>query len=680
VKILKSLKRRLGNVSITRKSIAVFACLLLVVLGLGVTSILRLGMVKDAGATISAIWMPGVQRAGEIAEASNAYRDAESTLVLSPDPDTMAEMKKNLTLASKRIDTGRAALGILPATTEEAGFIVGFNGTWTDYLALSRRIFDLVEQKKIAEAADLLTGDSAYEFIKAKALVNRLLVSKVKGGDDAVAGAAALYRATIPVMLGAIVIAMLLCLSAAGFVTFGVVRPLTRLTAVVGRMAAGDLDVADRDMPGLERGDEFGALTRALSVLRDSARERVRLEREAIETRAAADVRQSEMERYTQDFGLAVSGVMLMLSDAAEGIGESAAVMTRAAENTRSRADTTASGSIRAAGSLTAVAAAAEEMAVTASEVGRRIGDVTSSTEAAVEAVGRSERIVTALVDAVAEIGSVVQMISDIAGQTNLLALNATIEAARAGEAGKGFAVVANEVKTLATNTRKATEEVNARILSVRASTDEARQAIGGVTQAISRVHEAAGEIAASIEQQGVATREIASSVQSVSKETDVTTRAMAALSAVADETSSASKTVLDAAGRVRQQTLTLREEVDNFLSAARTASSDRRGYQRLPGRGLQATLRWGGPTAAHQRLPVIDISRGGAGLENGPALPAGSEVTLEISGVAKPIPARVARTIGTLVGLSFRQDTASLTLIDEALKIAGARGTAVAA
>lgn len=674
------LRRRIGDISITRKSIAVFASLLLVVFGLGITSILRLGMVKDAGATISASWMPGVQRAGEIAEASNAYRDAESTLVMSPDTDTMAEMKKNLALALTRIEAGRTALGKLPTTKQEAGFIVEFNDTWNAYLALSSQIIGLVEQKRITDAADLLTGDSAYQFIKAKALVGRLLVAKVKGGDDAVAGAAALYQATIPVMLGAIVIAILLGLGAAGFVIFGVARPLTRLTAVVGRMAGGDLDVADKDMPGLGRGDEFGALTTALSVLRDSARERVRLEREAIETRATADVRQADMERYTQDFGMSVSGVMLMLSNAAEGISESAAVMSRTAENTRSQADTTASGSMRAAQSLSAVAAAAEEMAVTASEVGRRIGDVTSSTEAAVEAVGRSERIVTALVDAVAEIGSVVQMISDIAGQTNLLALNATIEAARAGEAGKGFAVVAGEVKTLATNTRKATEAVSARILSVRASTDEARQAIGSVTTAISRVHEAAGEIAASIEQQGLATREIASSVQSVSNETDVTTHAMTALSVVADETSSASKTVLDAAARVRHQTVTLRQEVDNFLLAARTASGDRRAYQRLSGRGLEATLCWGSATSARQRLLVADISRGGVGLQNGPSLPPGTEVTLEISGVAKAIPARVARMIGTLVGLSFRQDADTLVLIGQALKIVEFRAIEIAA
>lgn len=446
---------------------------------------------------------------------------------------------------------------------------------------------------------------------------------------------------TVPVMFGMSFIAISLCLGAAGFAVFGIVRPLIRVTGTVGRIADGDLDIPDEEIPGLGRGDEFGALSKALAVLRDLARERVRLEQKAVETRAEADIRQAAMERPTQDFGMSISGVMVTLTGAAEGIRVSATAMTGAAESTRSQADATATGSVEAAESLSSVAAAAEEMAVTAVDVGRRVGDVTAFTDAAVEAVGRSDRIVIALVDAVSGIESVVQMIGDIAGQTNLLALNATIEAARAGEAGKGFAVVANEVKTLASNTRKATEEVAQRIKNVRASTNDAREAIGGVTTAIGRVHEAASEIASSIEQQGAATREIASSVQNVSHQTNGTTRAMAALAAVADETRSASSIVLNAADRVREQTVTLRQEVDNFLAAARASSADRRSYQRLPGRGLEANLYVTGSQAPQRGLIVTDISRGGVGLRTGISLPSGAEVTVEIKGLSDQIRGR---------------------------------------
>jgi methyl-accepting chemotaxis protein len=572
VKILKRVARPILDMSIRWKSVAIFASLLLVVGVAGVQSVVRLGLVKSAGTTISASWMPGVQQAGEIVAQMNAYRLAEAAMVVSPDEDTINDMKRTLTLSLSQIRSGRISLGELPTTPEANAWIAEFDAVWVIYIDISKKIIRFTGTKKLTEAADLLTGDSAYQFDKAKVLMNRVLVSKVKGGDDAIADGDRIYRATLPILAAAMVVVVMMCLGAAAFVIIGLARPLKTMTNLVERMASGHLDVADSAIPGLGRGDEFGALATALSVLRDSARERVRLERTAAETRIAADVRQNEMERHTQNFGSSVSGVMDMLGRASDGIREQASVMTQSAESTRTQADQTSAGSRVAAKDLASVAAAAEEMATSANEIGRRIGEVTASTNAAVEAVNRSGEIVTDLVDAVAGIGSVVELISKIADQTNLLALNATIEAARAGEAGKGFAVVAGEVKALAMNTRQATEEVNKRILIVRSSTNEARTAINGVTAAISHVRDAAGDIAASIRQQGNATREIASSVQSVSALTEATTRSMTGLADVAVATSRASKSVLDATDAVREQSETLRKEVDSFLQAARSA------------------------------------------------------------------------------------------------------------
>ncbi len=453
----------------------------------------------------------------------------------------------------------------------------------------------------------------------------------------------------------------------------GVARPTRDLTQATERLAAGDLDLT---VPGLDRGDEFGLLGRALDVLRNGARERVRLEREAAAERASRDRRQTTMERHTQDFGASIVGVMNTLANAAEEMKTSAAAMAVAAEQTRARSRETNDGALEATQNLTAVAAAAEQMAMSAQEISRRIGEVTSATEAAVSAARRSDEMVHGLVAAAGEIGDVVQLISDIAGQTNLLALNATIEAARAGEAGKGFAVVAGEVKDLAAQTRKATDAVNTRIEAVRTSTSEAGQAIAGVNEAISRVRDAAAEIAGSIDQQGAATREIAIAVQTASTATGGAMQSIAGLSAVADETGAASNAVLEAADAVRMQAGTLRDEVDHFLTAARSGSEDRRAYERLPGNGTAAMLTattgaFGNqrdPAAAQIRAEIVDISRGGVALKAHLKIDVGTEVSCVLPGLNRPVTARVVRTAGDLLMLAFRQDPATLADLDRVL------------
>ena len=453
----------------------------------------------------------------------------------------------------------------------------------------------------------------------------------------------------------------------------GVARPIRALTGVTERLAAGDLDIA---VPGADRGDEFGLLGRALEVLRNGARDRVRLEREAAAERASRDRRQTTMERHTQDFGASIVGVMNTLATAAEEMKSSAGAMAVAAEQTRTRSRETNDGAMEATQNLTAVAAAAEQMAMSAQEISRRIGDVTSATEAAVAAARRSDEMVHGLVTAAGEIGDVVQLISEIAGQTNLLALNATIEAARAGEAGKGFAVVASEVKDLAAQTRKATDAVNTRIEAVRASTNEAGQAIAGVNEAIARVRDATDEIAGSIEQQGAATREIAIAVQTASTATGGAMQSIAGLSAVADETGAASTSVLEAADAVRRQAGTLREEVDHFLTAARSAGEDRRAYERVPGNGAAVTLtipvhgsRNGAAVAERPlRADIVDISRGGVALKINVQVDVGAEVGCVLPGVQQGVTARVVRNDGDLLMLAFRQDPATLANLDRAL------------
>jgi methyl-accepting chemotaxis protein len=450
------------------------------------------------------------------------------------------------------------------------------------------------------------------------------------------------------------------------FLGRGVAGPVRALNAATEQMAQGNLG---SDVPGLSRGDEFGTLARSLDVLRNHARERLRLEQAAAAEQAAKDRRQSVMEQYTQEFGASVSGVLATLASASDDMRRTADTMTTAAERTRSQANQTALGASEATQNLTSVAAATEEMAASADEIARRVREVTDAAQTAVVAATRSNDMVKGLIASADEIGNVVQMIANIASQTNLLALNATIEAARAGDAGKGFAVVANEVKTLAAQTHKATAEVGARIESIRASTHDAGTAIAGVSEAIHRAHDAAADIAAAIEQQGTATREIVVAVQSVFAATEGVTRSMAELSGVADEAGIVSRTLLGSADDVRTQTSTLREEVDQFLRATRNAGDNRRKYERLPAAGLRCVLRFThNGEKRSETLTAIDLSRGGIGLDSTLPLPAGLDVVLDLPGIDRPLPARVARTEAGRLGLAFRQDEATIALTDKLL------------
>jgi len=451
----------------------------------------------------------------------------------------------------------------------------------------------------------------------------------------------------------------------------GVSRPIRALDRATQKLAEGALDIA---VPGLDRRDEFGTLARSLAVLREAARQRAQLQKDAEGERALAARQQRAQAQHTQDFGASVSGVLSMLVAAADGMGQSAATMANAAESTRTQASTTVRGADQASRELTAVASAVEEMASSASEVGRRINDVTEAARTAVTAASRSDEMVKGLIASAAEIGEVVQMISDIAGKTNLLALNATIEAARAGEAGKGFAVVANEVKALAVQTRMATEQVNARIDAVRAATGEAGQAIASVGSAIAHVNQAATEISAAIAEQTATTQEIAASVHSVYQTTDSTTGAMTRLSGVADETGRASQDVLAAAGEVRGQTSTLRDEVDQFLNAMRAVADARRQFERISIDGVKAWLHWGGTGGAHQELmPITDISRGGCMMAGTVAIEPGTAIFIEYPGETERLAGRIARVEDGVTAITFRQDAETLRHLDRMMEAIGA-------
>lgn len=447
------------------------------------------------------------------------------------------------------------------------------------------------------------------------------------------------------------------------FLGRSVARPTRTLAGVTERLSRGDLSVA---IGGLDRPDEFGTLARALDILKESSAERVRLEHAAVDDRAAKDRRQAAMEHLTQDFGRVISGVLTQLTQAARNMSDTAREMTRGTERTQASATDTADGSTTSARDLSAVAAATVELSASVDEIARQVAHASDATREAVERASATNVTFVNLSDMAERIGDVGGAISRIAAQTNLLALNATIEAARAGEAGKGFAVVANEVKTLAAQTARATAEIGQNVTAIRTATEHTATAIQEVSSAIGRVDSVSAAIAAAIEEQGATTREIAANVQTVALTGERTASAMAEVAAIAQGSGEMSQTVLAASEDIAQVAHTLREEVDHFLQAMARDDGARRRYERIPGQDAPATLSM--PGRPDNQVTIHDISRGGAALTCRQDGKIGSEVRLRLPGAREPVTARIVRHDNGLLGIAFRQDEATVHLLDAAL------------
>ncbi|HYH17222.1 MAG TPA: methyl-accepting chemotaxis protein [Azospirillum sp.] len=560
----------LSNLSIRSKVLTAFAAVLAMTAGLGLFALERLGTVNADAAEIRDIWLPSVGLIGAINTAAQQYRIQEAAHILSTTDEERTLYESRMGDLLTEMDALRGRYQPLVTAGREAELYRAFSTAWDAYRALgTSRLQPLSRQQKDTEASAIFRGESRETFLKAADLLKQLTDMNVAGGRAVADHGNAAYH-TARLGIGAVLaLAVALCALAGLSLVRSVSVPVRTLTATMDRLARRELSAT---IDGTGRGDEIGAMARAVQVFKDGLIEAERLAAAQAADQEAKQRRAEAVNRLVQGFDRTVTGALVSVHASAKQLDDTARGMADIARQTSGEAASASAAANQTSGNVQTVASAAEEMASSIQEIARQVARSTEIAGTAVADANRTNATVQGLADAAQKIGQVVQLIQDIASQTNLLALNATIEAARAGEAGKGFAVVASEVKSLANQTAKATEDIATQVAAIQTATGGAVSAIQGITGTIVAINDISTAIAAAVEEQGAATHEISRSVQQAAAGTREVTGNIERVSAAAGETGTAASQVLGAAGLLSGQAESLRDEVERFLGAIKAA------------------------------------------------------------------------------------------------------------
>ena len=531
-----------------------------------------------------------------VAQLNSIGPDAERNLTrimksANEDGDPAASYLAGLTLRHlmlARLYSNRFLIDNQPATEERAlQEMTDFSKTATDMLSelqnptrrqLAGTVVELAENyrsvfegvaKSIYARNEIITGTLDVIGPRVADELEQVKLDNKKVQDTIGPETSAAMERAILVMKITAGIAVIIGALLAFFTGRAISRPITAMTTSMTRLAEGDESVA---IPATDQTDEIGDMAKAVLVFKENMVRNRELQQAAAKEQEERDRRAERVESLTQAFDKKAKETLAIFSTAASEMEQTSTTLSSAAEESSSQANAVAAASTQASANVQTVAASTEELTASIQEISRRVVESSKLADNAVGEADGSRKMVQQLVSSASRIGEVVKMITDIAEQTNLLALNATIEAARAGEAGKGFAVVASEVKALATQTAKATEEIRQQVEGIQGDTTTTADSIDAIGKRIQEISEISTGVAAAIEEQDAATQEISRNVTEAATSTQEVTTSIEGVRTAAQDTSASSCQMQQSSEALKSKASELNELVQQFLSEVRAA------------------------------------------------------------------------------------------------------------
>ena len=524
----------LMNRKVGTKQILAFGAVLLLTIFLGVFALFKLSAVRATTVDMSDRRVPAIQALAALQTGLMQYRGAEMSYVFLNDPDERALRTANMESGMAMVAKALGDFDPLVDTPDERKVYDMIKQDVEQCKAETQTILGYISKNNTSDAVSEVTGSAAGAFGQAVSDIQQEVDLKVQGAAEAKTASAASYKRSVWWILSTVVAATALSLLLAIATTRLIASPVREVGIVVGRIAGGDITNEDLTV---RSSDEIGELARNVNIMQRSLRKMIASVFTSAQRIATASEEFSSTNRQITAHSVEVS--------------EQASVATATTENLKHNLQTVATGTEEMSATIQDIAKNATESARVASEAVK----TAEITNAAVAKLGESSM----------QIGQVLKVITSIAQQTNLLALNATIEAARAGEAGKGFAVVANEVKELAKQTARATEDISQRIAAIQSDTKESASAIATIGAIISHINDITGTIATAVEEQSATTEGMARNIGEAARGSTEIARNIEGVSQAAHSTSAGATGSQRAAEALAQMSIELHGLISQF-------------------------------------------------------------------------------------------------------------------